>query len=161
MFLLRNLLIIVFDICFEVTFLILKLLNKVGLTHGLFLQIFRQLITPRRIILFLTVISSLHLRLLHKHLLLNLINLLLFFDFHLVYDSAVFLPELGDVIHELLICILRFLISLFHFLVTLSQIWSIIVVLVSELRIVLLGLFVLSSQVFLDSFIIALLELQP
>ena len=161
MLLLGDLLIPIFHICFKVTFLVLKLLDLICLFNGLILQVSRQLITPHCIILLLAVVSCLHLRLLDKHFLLDLVDFLLFFDFHLVYYSAIFLSELVYVVHELLIRVLGLLVSLFNFLMILCQGRSILVVLICELLIAHLGLFVLSGEVFLDGFIITLFEFQP
>jgi hypothetical protein len=61
------------------------------------------------LILSILIITRLHLRLLNQHLFLDLIDFLLLFNLHLIDHPPVFLPELLDVKHQLLICLLTFL----------------------------------------------------
>ena len=61
------------------------------------------------LVLSILIITGLHLRLLNQHLFLDLIDFLLLFNLHLIDDPSIFLPELLDVKHQLLICLLTFL----------------------------------------------------
>ena len=102
--LLRNFLRLFFAIGLQISFFVLKRLNLIILLHELFLQIRDLIFTFGTGVLFVGVVSSLHLRLFQEHSFLDFIDLLLFFNFHLINNSSIFLAQLLDIIHELFIC---------------------------------------------------------
>lgn len=122
--LLRNLVFFIFDIGLEVAPLVLQLAREVenlslqgadllGLRQDLLLHFSTALVGPERVVFELCFISCLHLRLLDEHLLLDLVHLLLLFDFHLIDDPAILLPQLLNIMHQLLIRFLSLVVSLF------------------------------------------------
>ena len=123
MLLLFNLIIFISNIRLEVPFLILHLASQIknlrpkrtyelSLRQYLFLHFLAGLVRPQRIVLNFCFISGLHLRLLHKHLFLNFIDLFLFLNLHLVDNSPILFPQLLNVVHQLFISLLGFYVGL-------------------------------------------------
>lgn len=93
---------------------------------------------------------GLKLLLLDKHLLFNCIDCLLLFDFHLVDDAAAVFSQLSEILHELLIRLLKFLnVDLIFF------------ALLSELNVLGLSSLQLMCQILLDRVVVALVEAEP
>ena len=97
----------------------------------------------------LLLIPSLHLRLLHQHFLLDLIDLFLLLNLHLVNHSPILFPQLANIVHQLLIGLLHLLISLFQLLRSLCQ-----------LSISRLTVLQLTGKILLNDLVVALFELQ-
>ena len=116
-----DLLILVLDLCLQITFLSLRLRHHLCLLHDFILELlsigllFLRLLLRLIFLCFpLLLIPRLHFRLLNKHLFLDLVDFLLFFDLHLVDHSPVLFSELLYIIHELLVGLLTFLKCLFE-----------------------------------------------
>ena len=145
--LLWNLLSLFFILCLQISLPILKICQLVSLLHYLVLQLFDLLLHLGAEILLFSIIPGLHFRLLNEHLLLDLIYLLLLLNLHLVDYSSIFFSQLLDIVHQLLVCFSRFLVS------ALKIVWFL-----KELLVLNFGIFELLRQIFLDRLVVALFE---
>lgn len=123
MLLLRDLVFFVFDVGLEVSPLVLQLggefeylrlqgTDLLRLRQNLLLHFSVALVGPESIVFELCFISGLHLRLLDKHLLLDLVYLLLLFDLHLIDNPAILFSELLNIMHQLLVRFLSLVVRL-------------------------------------------------
>ena len=123
MLLLRDLVLFVFDVGLEVSPLVLQLAGEVEnlslqradllrLRQDLLLHLSVALVGPESIVFQLCLISCLHLRLLDKHLLLDLVHLLLLFDFHLIDYPSILFSQLLNIMHQLLVRFLSLVVRL-------------------------------------------------
>ena len=92
----------------QVSLAVLQLGIEIAHLQDPILQFFDLCLGLALLLLLIFIVSSLHLRLLNKHLLFDFIDLLLLFNFELVHYPSVLFPELLDVVHQLFICLLLF-----------------------------------------------------
>jgi hypothetical protein len=102
------------------------------------------------------VVSCLHFTLLHQHFFFDFVDFLLFFNFELINDSAVFFSKLLDVEHQLLLRLLP--------LLQLLTLAAVLVVQVLNLRLALSNglerLLELLRKILLDGFVVASFEFE-
>jgi len=158
--LLSNLVFLLFVLCLQVSVFIFELAGKfnefilegvdlVSLLQDLLLHLAIVLVSSQRIVLLISVISSLHLRLLDQHLLLDFVDFLLLFNLHLVHDTSILLSKLLNVVHQLLVRLLRLRVCLLQATIPFEQ-----------LLVVLICFLELGGKVALDRLVVASAKLE-